>query len=201
MTWNCIGTHLIANIPDTPKSNKLACFDLDGTLINTSSGLNFSRSPSDWQFWRPKQQAQSVVVSKLLKLVESGFTIVIFTNQATISLRTANSKSYTNFTRKLDQVIKAVQRDIPQFAPLVLASPGRPGGNGPKSSVELHTSMRKPEVGMWNYMLNYIDNVDMDHSFYVGDAAGREHDFLDSDLKFAENIQIRFMTPEEFFIS
>ena len=42
--------------------------------------------------------------------------------------------------------------------------------------------------------------IDMDQSFYVGDAAGRPNDFLDSDKVFADNIKLEFKVPEQVFI-
>jgi len=39
----------------------------------------------------------------------------------------------------------------------------------------------------------------MSSSFYVGDFAGREGDKAASDKEFAENLGIKFYTPEEFF--
>ncbi len=46
----------------------------------------------------------------------------------------------------------------------------------------------------------------MKDSFYCGDAAGRPKtetrpkDFSDSDIKFAANVGLKFLTPEELFL-
>lgn len=53
---------------------------------------------------------------------------------------------------------------------------------------------RKPEKGMFNLLPKKYKKVT-----FVGDAAGREGDFSDSDLVFAKNIGATFKTPEEFF--
>ena len=48
--------------------------------------------------------------------------------------------------------------------------------------------------------------VDMTHSFYCGDAAGRparngvKKDFSDADLQFGAKIGLKFHTPESFFL-
>jgi bifunctional polynucleotide phosphatase/kinase len=48
-----------------------------------------------------------------------------------------------------------------------------------------HDRFRKPRVGMWEELMNNTDldvhGVDLEHSYLVGDAAGREGDFADSD--------------------
>jgi bifunctional polynucleotide phosphatase/kinase len=64
---------------------------------------------------------------------------------------------------------------------------------------------RKPATGAFNYLKSKIFpgfEIDMTASFYCGDAAGRPKtatrpkDFSDSDIKFAANVGLRFMTPE-----
>lgn len=68
---------------------------------------------------------------------------------------------------------------------------------------------RKPLIGMWSFIETKILSgslIDYEKSFFVGDAAGRDEkkpfkkaDHSDADLKFAQNVGIRFLTPEEFF--
>ena len=49
-------------------------------------------------------------------------------------------------------------------------------------------------------------DISMKESFYCGDAAGRPKtetrpkDFSDSDIKFAANVGLKFLTPEELFL-
>ena len=66
---------------------------------------------------------------------------------------------------------------------------------------------RKPEIGMWNLFISEYKKK-IDEIVFVGDAAGRDNDFSDSDKKFVDNIKsdykegeinITFKTPEEVF--
>ena len=59
---------------------------------------------------------------------------------------------------------------------------------------------RKPIIGMWELFTKDI-KVNYDKSFYCGDAAGRENDFAATDYMFAHNINVKFLTPEQFFIN
>ncbi len=43
--------------------------------------------------------------------------------------------------------------------------------------------------------------INLEESFFVGDALGRKTDFADSDKVFAENIGIKYFAPEVFFYS
>ncbi|KAI9680481.1 MAG: hypothetical protein M1817_003921 [Caeruleum heppii] len=73
-----------------------------------------------------------------------------------------------------------------------------------------HDVYRKPRTGMWQEMLEEYDlgaknAVDLEGSFFVGDAGGRSaddgagKDHACSDRDFAANVGITFQTPEEFF--
>lgn len=56
---------------------------------------------------------------------------------------------------------------------------------------------RKPNIGMWEQAKKLMPNADFRR--YVGDAAGRPQDFANSDKEFAENADIKFITPEIVF--
>ena len=58
----------------------------------------------------------------------------------------------------------------------------------------------KPNPILFNTLLgeNEINN---EESFFVGDALGRKSDFSDSDKVFAENIGIKWYSPEDIFVN
>ena len=44
-----------------------------------------------------------------------------------------------------------------------------------------------------------IADLDMEKSFFCGDAAGRKNDHTNDDIMFSVNIGLKFCTPEMFF--
>ncbi|KAI5951304.1 pnk1 [Candida jiufengensis] len=201
--WETFGTHLIRNIP--PKSRikdgkvKIAAFDLDSTLIESKSGNKFSRGPSDWKWWG---NHKTKIPQKLKQLHNDNYIIVIFTNQGAVVVNN-NSKSYNNLKEKINLIQNDLITNYQIDEIHVFASPKKPV-KGITSTDEQHQKSRKPEIGMWENLETELNKnnqtIDYPNSFYVGDAAGRKNDFSDSDLKFAENAKLRFMTPEEMFL-
>lgn len=187
------------------KEIKVAAFDMDDTLICTRSGIKFGRGPHDWM-WRT-----DTILPVLEEKVKKGnYILVIFTNQASISVteRTiSTSKSYRNFTIKLTEMLTALEKRLKNIPIFVFAALGRPGRTQVlRSSEDEHLHTRKPEIGMWEELVLYIQDtlgedygVDIENSFYVGDAAGRDGDHLPDDINFAKNVGLQFQLPEEFF--
>ncbi|EPT06187.1 hypothetical protein FOMPIDRAFT_1027013 [Fomitopsis schrenkii] len=155
---------------------KVAAFDLDGCIIQSSfSKKTKGNAAPEFQWWRPS------VPKKLKEVHESGYSVVIITNQA------LKSAALAEWKRKIP-VIGTALSDVP-FR--ILAATARDG-------------FRKPMPGMW-YELERIfaeDGVQIDrsNSIFVGDAAGRPTDHASTDRKWALNVEIPFYTPEEYFL-
>lgn len=215
--WRIHGTHLITNIPkqidlekyytskENEKTIKIAAFDLDGTLVDTKTGQKFARGADDWKWWTSKETSKLNVIDELKKVVIDKYIIVVFTNQGGV-VATKTSKSYLGFTGRVNNIVKELTsgEEVPEI--FVYASPKKPASKNQKISVssdEDHAIMRKPNIGMWKELVKHFEKkgykIDTRNSFFVGDAAGRPKDFLDSDKMFAENINLHFKTPEEFF--
>jgi bifunctional polynucleotide phosphatase/kinase len=146
------------------------------------------------------------------------YVVAVLSNQAGISLKPdpktikSDQKRLADFKAKVSAVFTQLELPISVYA------------------ATSHDRYRKPRVGMWeelreDYDLESADAVDLDNSFFVGDAAGREasggrtKDFSCGDrlvelsdcvsarmkvLKlcrnFAANVGIDFHTPEEYFL-
>ncbi|MCJ1485322.1 hypothetical protein MMC06_005496 [Schaereria dolodes] len=183
-------------LPDTStnlKRTKIAAFDFDSTLIQTSSGNVFGKSAADWRWWHV------CVPGALKKLYDEGFLIVVLSNQGGISLK-SDPKTVKSDQKRLS-VFKAKATSV--FAQLAI----------PISIYAATTRdiYRKPRPRMWDVML---DDHDLDvgegpnlvHSVFVGDAGGRakrigfKEDHSSSDRDFAANVGINFQTPEEYFL-
>ena len=185
-TWKQTGSILIGSTSDQLKgSNKVAGFDIDGTIITTKSGRKFPVDINDWKI------QFSVIPGRLQKLVREDYKIVFFTNQMGIK---KNKPPIGEFQSKIESLVEILNIPV-----IIMAA----------CDSDLN---RKPCIGMWNHFCQYhnggIDVHKVD-SFYVGDAAGRvenwapkmKKDFSCSDRKFAANIAIPFYTPEEFFLN
>eukprot|EP00386_Alphamonas_edax_P007208 GDKI01023932.1.p1 GENE.GDKI01023932.1~~GDKI01023932.1.p1 ORF type:complete len:409 (+),score=99.98 GDKI01023932.1:19-1245(+) len=163
-------------------SEKIAAFDMDGTLIETKSGDKFPKDKNDWRLFHPTK-----VQEKLKEYSEKGYKIVILTNQKGISTGKSTAKEITG---KIDDIQKAI--GIPMQAFIVTQD----------------DYFRKPCIGAWELIEthNSSTKIDINSSVFVGDAAGRpavgkkKKDFSAGDYKFALNLGLQFYTPEEFFL-
>jgi bifunctional polynucleotide phosphatase/kinase len=160
---------------DLTKKYKMAGFDLDYTLIKTKSGNIFPKDKNDWLLLNDQ------IKPKLLELAKNPeYIIVIFSNQKGLGKK--SKLTIDDFIEKINNIKKLLNINFIFLAALE------------------DDKYRKPEIGMFKYLKSELGiKINKKDSFYVGDMAGRENDKFDTDLKFALNIKVNFMTPEEYF--
>lgn len=184
--WETIdnGKLLIYTAKHVVAQPKIAAYDLDGTIITTQSGNVFPKDCNDWKI------SFSEVPGKLKDLHNDGYKIVFMTNQAGIGRGSINVE---DFKAKVVRIVNKLNVPVQTFI-----STGR-------------GIYRKPAPGMWNALVGRKNSgvpIDMERSFYCGDAAAREanwapkkkKDFSSSDRLMALNLGLKFYTPEEHFL-
>jgi len=172
MVWIITDNYLFLNNKNNIKNNnKIFLFDLDYTLILTSSGKVFPVNEYDWKF------IYNSVENKINSLHENHNTIGIITNQ--MGLKT--DFMIKKWIFKMNNILKKICVD---FVFVALKNDG----------------YRKPLLKSLNVLLdNGININNYILKYYIGDACGRINDHTDTDLKFALNAKLRFRTPEKFF--
>lgn len=188
----------------TVRRLKVAAFDLDSTLISTSSGKKHSSGATDWKWWGLQ------VPTRLRELYhEEGYRIVVLSNQAGLTLhqdpkskgpKGGTAKRVDDFKQKCNAVLNSLDLPVTIYA---------------ATAKDLY---RKPRIGMWKELCVDYDisdaELDLENSIFVGDAGGRvaglsktqggvaavAKDFSCSDRNFAHNVGIDYKTPEEFFL-
>ncbi|XP_019096880.1 PREDICTED: polynucleotide 3'-phosphatase ZDP-like [Camelina sativa] len=184
--WKAFETVIFLERDDGLKdSEKIAAFDFDGCLAKTSVKITGAHA---WSLMYPS------IPEKLQSLYNQGYKLVIFTNESNID-RWKNKRQAAVDSKigRLNSFIKRVEVPIQVFIAC-----------GFSSSAHKDDLYRKPKAGMWQLMKKHFNSeiaIDMDKSFYVGDAAGRKMDHSDADIKFAQASGLKFYTPEEYFIS
>ncbi|KIM49030.1 hypothetical protein M413DRAFT_438191 [Hebeloma cylindrosporum] len=164
-----------------PKATtKVAALDLDGTVIKSEFNSKSSNGKPTWEWWR------SSVPAKLKELHQSGYSLVLISNQG---IKPAALKTWKEKIPLIGQALK----DVPFHIFAAIAK----------------DQYRKPMPGMWSELERLFEEdgvkIDKSTSFFVGDAAGRQYtkgkgDFSSTDRKWAQNIGITFYTPEEYFL-
>lgn len=139
---------------------------------------------NDWKILYPE------IPGKLKSLHSEGYKILFITNQSGIAKGKLKEEDFRE---------KAERISAKLGVPLQLICCSADGG-----------FFRKPRPGLW-FWFEKIGNsgaeIKLEKSFYCGDAAGREanwigkrkKDFSCSDRLFAMNIGLKFYTPEEYF--
>ncbi|MCJ1258884.1 hypothetical protein MMC24_006718 [Lignoscripta atroalba] len=205
IAWRIVNNSLLAGKYDpgagpsqssepASKRTKIAAFDFDSTLIQTSSGNVFGKNAADWRWWHVS------VPGVLHKLYADGYLVVILSNQGGISLRNdpktvkSDQKRLSEFKAKVTSVFSQLDMPLAIYA------------------ATTRDNYRKPRMGMWEEVLDEYDfdvgdGPDLAHSVFVGDAGGRpkrnglKEDHSSSDRDFAANVGIDFKTPEEYFLN
>lgn len=152
-------------------STNISAFDLDWTLVREIRG-KFPKDENDFAFLPNR-----LVVLKYY--VENNYTIVIFTNQGYTGVK------LTMAINRINNILQVLLRE--GINPWIFAATGK------------DSSYRKPNIGMWQVFAQYIPNINLTKSFYVGDAAGRPQDHGPNDRDFATNIGLPFYAPEQLF--
>jgi len=151
------------------KPIKIAAFDVDWTLTYGECHL-FPRLADDIHLLPNRLEV-------LEKLVKKGYILVAFTNQSSRSTKEDKIKQ-----QRMETLLEKVHG-------LSLFMATRKGDG-----------YRKPEKGMWNVMTSLLKRpIDMEASFFCGDALGRPGDFSDSDRGFGEASGLKVVEPEELF--
>lgn len=188
-SWDSVenGKLLIFTSEGVKASAKIASYDIDGTIIKTKSGNVFPKTNDDWML------NYQEIPKKLKLLVDDGFKICFFTNQAGIAKGKVN---IDEFKIKVKEIIAKLRVPVQVF---ISTSDGY---------------FRKPLPGMWEYLekeKNHGVKVKREQCFFVGDAAGRPEvgkgankrrkDHSLADRLYAKNLGIKFYTPEEHFLN
>lgn len=163
-------------VPDTKYS--ISGFDLDYTVIKTKSGNVFPKDKNDWELWEPKVKTKFAELAK-----KPNNIIVIFSNQKGVGSGNKKFLTINEFEDKVHNIRKELGVNFIFIASL-------------EDDIN-----RKPRIGMWEHIKTKLSiKINKSNSFYVGDMAGRPNDKYDTDLKFAHNIGVKFMTPEQYFL-
>lgn len=178
MEWNITDEYLEGTFEDFEFKNKLACFDLDGTIIKVKSGEKFPKDENDWKLFDEKK-----VLEKIKKICEDEYSIIIISNQNGIG----NKKQDKNeWITKINNIQKKLSTPLKIYASLE------------------KDKYRKPFPTFFNLILDELEKnnieIDLTNSFYCGDACGRKGDHSDTDYKFALNCNLKFYTPEYLFL-
>eukprot|EP01127_Copromyxa_protea_P017508 TRINITY_DN533_c1_g2_i3.p1 TRINITY_DN533_c1_g2~~TRINITY_DN533_c1_g2_i3.p1 ORF type:complete len:216 (-),score=38.55 TRINITY_DN533_c1_g2_i3:1032-1679(-) len=190
--WMWEGT-LMYKLASPIITQKLACFDFDGSLVHTSVR---KRGPDAWSILYPG------IPKALFKLQEEGYTLVIFSNQADIGKTVKAEARERAILEKQGRFLGFLEHCMNLHPTLSIHILVATGYNGRKKkdeefSVDIY---RKPQPGMFDFLVSKMGSPpDLSSSFFVGDAAGRPNDHSDCDLKFAETVGLSFHLPEDFF--
>ena len=149
---------------------------MDNTLIATASGRVFPLDHNDWKIFL------SEVPGKLKSYHEDGYKIVVITNQAGVA---KGKVKIEDFQTKVERIAEKI--GVPMQLWAITSKRRKMRMLNYSKSVDFfcNTSgegiFRKPRIGMWNCLRDQKNEgvpINMEQSFYCGDAAGRNKDWL-----------------------
>lgn len=203
MNWSETNSYLKGiwnKLDELPNPTRVAAFDLDDTIICRPKAKSANNK---WSL------IDKSIIDKITDLVNNDYIIVIFSNQSGMGSRKDFDKP--KWRKAMDDLAKILTSRVDnwQFYFAVYVA-------------KVHDLYRKPNIGMWELMKSdlreefNLNKIPISKkSFFVGDAAGRisaspfkkriypsssKGDFSDTDRKFALNIGITFLTPEDFLL-
>ncbi|KAJ7535718.1 hypothetical protein O6H91_12G043600 [Diphasiastrum complanatum] len=180
--WKAYSSVICGKVNVALSSEKIAAFDFDGCLVNTSVRRVGAQA---WSLLYPS------IPEKLQQYHEEGYKLVIFTNESNIDRwKNSRQKAVDSKLGRLEGFMELVKAPMQVFVACSQDGSGDP--------------CRKPSPGMWDLMERHFNagiQVEKTKSFFVGDAAGRASDHSDADIGFAKAIGLPFMVPEEVFKS
>ena len=163
-----------------PPSCRLLALDLDHTIIEPRDGGVYCKGAEDFV------EAFAGAFALLRRYHAEGFKLVVFTNQGGIAKGTSDAAIVCS---RCVRVAAAIGAPV-----LFFVAPALDGYRKPLPSMMLLMAAR----------FNGGVEVDPAQSLYVGDAAGRvgggRKDHSASDLEFAINCGLGFVTGEAFFL-
>lgn len=197
--------------PEPAKGMKIAAFDLDSTLVKTKTRSPFPRNGDDWRWAFPsvipvlrklagiqQDDDKSSEQRENTALDTGSYIIAIISNQGGTIAR-PDTRRYQYLYQRLEAIGRELNIPIRFYA-------------ATKVSKGIKDEFRKPETRMWQELVKDVTEtdensdkqkeditIDMENSFFVGDALGRKTDFSDSDKMFAQNVGVKCYSPEEFF--
>lgn len=150
--------------------DKIAAFDLDGTLIKTELNLN-----KKWEWIYPS------IPIYMKKLYESGWNIVIFTNRKDAGNSPTKQQLLIN---RLTDIARTLDVPIDIFASIKDDKYRKPG----TGMWDLYVSLRGKKVG---YFIGDAEGSDSPVEAYR---------WSDSDKQFAKNTGLIFTRPSDIFL-
>lgn len=170
---------------DRPR-DKVAAFDLDGTLLVWRSSSLWPSQLEHYELWNAS------VFATLQQRYEEGYKLVLITNQGAIR-KAFTGKNATRVKTIIEWIVSQLHRPLHAII-----------------STNSKAGFHKPSKDLWNVIEQQINGgveFNIKESFYVGDSIedNPEDPQGGVDSKFAKNVgqmkgtTLRFYTPDEYF--